>query len=171
MTVRLLKVKHRNQEVARRRRQWSSTSCSSWSSTIRVRLLAMINLSIVVTPRVTDRTREEWLPPPDPVVRLSVARHASHPEHDQEKREDQDRPEDGHCRRRKSGRGLRVRASARPPGSARRSSATAAADAGCSGSSHRSCVLCPADQQQVLHHPVPRSRSRPPLNEDGKARD
>jgi hypothetical protein len=64
MTVRLLKVKHRNQEVARRRRQWSSTSCSSWSSTIRVRLLAMINLSIVVKPRVTDRTREECFRPP-----------------------------------------------------------------------------------------------------------
>src|SRR6266566_2703217 len=29
MTVRLLKVKYRKQEVARRRRQWSSTSCSS----------------------------------------------------------------------------------------------------------------------------------------------
>src|SRR2546430_16972256 len=29
MTVRLLKVKYRKHEVARRRRQWSSTSCSS----------------------------------------------------------------------------------------------------------------------------------------------
>src|SRR5881392_3336687 len=74
MTVRLLKVKYRRQEVAGKRRQWSSTSCSSSIRTCTEEDIAFEVYAVLhdIPKRSRPREREKFLSKGHPHLRVSA---------------------------------------------------------------------------------------------------